>query len=95
MDLLADEYEYLDPTPDIWSLFLEYDQLFFDGTLGGCEVKWSRKMTLCAGLCTFQPASGFCSIRLSEPLLRLRPRRDLVNTLLASLPSRSQLIGSL
>ncbi|CAK4840730.1 unnamed protein product, partial [Aphanomyces euteiches] len=54
----------VDPTPDIWSLFLEYDQLFFDGTLGGCEVKWSRKMTLCAGLCTFQPASGFCSIRL-------------------------------
>ncbi|CAK5013986.1 unnamed protein product [Aphanomyces euteiches] len=63
-------------------LGVEYDQLFFDGTLGGCEVKWSRKMTLCAGLCTFQPASGFCSIRLSEPLLRLRPRRDLVNTLL-------------
>lgn len=39
-------------------------------------------MTLCAGLCSFQPVSGFCSIRLSEPLLRLRPRSDMVNTLL-------------
>ncbi|GLE03222.1 hypothetical protein PINS_up012101 [Pythium insidiosum] len=39
-------------------------------------------MTLCAGLCSFQPRSGFCSIRLSEPLLKLRPRSDLINTLL-------------
>ncbi|ETV70525.1 hypothetical protein H257_13915 [Aphanomyces astaci] len=82
MNLLAEEYEYLDPTPDVWSLFMEYDTLFFDGHLRGCEIKWSPRMTLCAGLCSFQPASGFCSIRLSQPLLKLRPRADLVNTLL-------------
>ncbi|CAI5738453.1 unnamed protein product [Hyaloperonospora brassicae] len=81
-ELLASENEYLDPTPDLHSLFLEYNRLFFEGRLSGCEVKWSKRMTLCAGLCTFQPRSGFCSIRLSEPLLKLRPRSDLVNTLL-------------
>lgn len=38
-------------------------------------------MTLCAGVCSYDRA-GFCSVRLSVPLLRLRPRADLVNTLL-------------
>ncbi|TDH70405.1 hypothetical protein CCR75_000377 [Bremia lactucae] len=38
--------------------------MFFDGRLAGCEVKWSKRMTLC------------------EPLLKLRPRSDFVNTLL-------------
>ncbi|ETK76907.1 hypothetical protein F441_17076 [Phytophthora nicotianae CJ01A1] len=81
-DLLALENEYLDPNPDLHSLFQEYNRMFFEGRLAGCEVKWSRRMTLCAGLCSFQPRSGFCSIRLSEPLLKLRPRSDMVNTLL-------------
>ncbi|KAJ0406339.1 hypothetical protein ATCC90586_007182 [Pythium insidiosum] len=82
LDLLAPEFEYLDPNPDIHALFLEYNAVFFDGKLAGCEVKWSKRMTLCAGLCSYQPRSGFCSIRLSEPLLKLRPRSDLINTLL-------------
>ncbi|OQR92122.1 hypothetical protein ACHHYP_04073 [Achlya hypogyna] len=77
MNLLAEEFEVVDPNPDIWALFLEYNRLFFDELLHGCEVKWSKRMTLC-----FQPMTGFCSIRLSEPLLKLRPRADLVNTLL-------------
>ncbi|CEG47873.1 Uncharacterized conserved protein [Plasmopara halstedii] len=81
-NLLAPEYEYLDPNPDLHSLFQEYNCLFFEGRLAGCEVKWSKRMTLCAGLCSFQRLSGFCSIRLSEPLLKLRPRSDMVNTLL-------------
>ncbi|KAG6960854.1 hypothetical protein JG687_00008010 [Phytophthora cactorum] len=66
-----------DPNPDLHSLFQEYNRMFFEGRLAGCEVKWSKRMTLC-----FQPRSGFCSIRLSEPLLKLRPRSDMVNTLL-------------
>ncbi|OQS03606.1 hypothetical protein THRCLA_04072 [Thraustotheca clavata] len=82
MNLLAEEFEVIDPTPDIWTLFQEYNLLFFDELLSGCEVKWSKRMTLCAGVCSFQPMTGFCSIRLSEPLLKLRPRSDLVNTLL-------------
>ncbi|CAH0522402.1 unnamed protein product [Peronospora belbahrii] len=80
--LLAPENEYLDPTPDLHSLFLEYNRLFFENRLAGCEVKWSKRMTLCAGLCSFQSRSGFCSIRLSEPLLKYRPRSDMINTLL-------------
>ncbi|XP_042561830.1 DNA-dependent metalloprotease SPRTN isoform X2 [Clupea harengus] len=39
-------------------------------------------MTLCAGVCSYEGRGGLCSIRLSEPLLKLRPRRDLVQTLL-------------
>jgi hypothetical protein len=33
-------------------------------------------MTLCAGLCSFDGC--FVSVRLSTPLLKLRPRSDLV-----------------
>ena len=36
----------------------------------------------CAGLCCYEGRGGLCSIRLSEPLLKLRPRKDLVQTLL-------------
>jgi hypothetical protein len=36
----------IDPNPDIHALFIEYDRLFFDGKLVGCEVKWSKRMTL-------------------------------------------------
>lgn len=31
-----------------------------------------------AGICSYHERSGLCSIRLSEPLLKLRPRKDLV-----------------
>lgn len=74
--------ETLDPNPDIHGLFLEFDSAFFDSTLRACEVKWSKRMTLCAGLCQYVTREGFCSIRLSQPLLQYRPRSDLVNTLL-------------
>lgn len=39
-------------------------------------------MTSCAGICSYQGRGGMCSITLSEPLLKLRPRKDLVETLL-------------
>lgn len=32
----------------------------------------------CAGVCSYEGRGGLCSIRLSEPLLKLRPRKDLV-----------------
>ncbi len=32
----------------------------------------------CAGVCAYEGRGGLCSIRLSEPLLKLRPRKDLV-----------------
>ncbi|XP_039188820.1 DNA-dependent metalloprotease SPRTN isoform X3 [Crotalus tigris] len=45
---------------------------------GSC---WTRTPT-CAGVCCYEGHGGMCSIRLSEPLLKLRPRKDLVETLL-------------
>lgn len=80
---LADQsWEVMDPNPDIRALFLQYNDRFFWGRLAGIEVKWSPRMTLCAGLCVYEGRGGLCSVRLSLPLLKLRPRRDLVQTLL-------------
>ena len=36
----------------------------------------------CAGLCEYEGHGGLCCIKLSEPLLKFRPRKDLVETLL-------------
>ncbi|KAL8428454.1 hypothetical protein Efla_003270 [Eimeria flavescens] len=47
----ASEFEF----PCIYELFAEYNRLFFNGRLGHVEVKWSSKMTLCAGLCVYRP----------------------------------------
>ncbi|CAG8829554.1 22228_t:CDS:2 [Gigaspora margarita] len=70
-----------DPNPDLHGLFIAFDQQYFWGSLTSVEVRWSNKMTLCAGLCCYQ-AGGYCSIRLSEPLLKFRTRQDMIETLL-------------
>ncbi|XP_067097946.1 DNA-dependent metalloprotease SPRTN [Osmerus mordax] len=82
LSIVDDSWETLDPNPDVRSMFLEFNDTFFWGKLCGVEVKWSPRMTLCAGVCSYEGRGGLCSIRLSEPLLKLRPRRDLVQTLL-------------
>ncbi|GCB61479.1 hypothetical protein scyTo_0009348 [Scyliorhinus torazame] len=76
------EWELIDPNPDLHALFLQFNDLYFWGRLAGVEVRWSPRMTLCAGVCSYEGKGGLCSIRISEPLLKLRPRRDLVETLL-------------
>ncbi|CAL8101821.1 unnamed protein product [Calicophoron daubneyi] len=75
-------WESLDPCPDVRALFAEFNKSFFYSKLDCVEVRWSPRMTLCAGLCCYEGRGGLCSIRLSEPLLKLRPRSDLVETLL-------------
>lgn len=75
-------WEQLDPSPDLRGLFMQFNARYFWGKLDGVEVRWSPRMTLCAGLCSYEGHGGLCSVRLSEPLLKLRPRRDLVETLL-------------
>lgn len=78
-------FELLDPCPDIHALFIQFDTRFFGGSLACCEVKWSPRMYSCAGICSYEirgGLGGLCSIRLSKPLLSLRPRKDLVETLL-------------
>ncbi|KAI8339708.1 SprT-like family-domain-containing protein [Chlamydoabsidia padenii] len=71
-----------DPNPDLHGLFLVFNDIYFSGRLNMVEVKWSKKMTRCAGTCRYQPAAGLCTITLSEALLKFRPRSDMVNTLL-------------
>ncbi|XP_048841614.1 DNA-dependent metalloprotease SPRTN [Brienomyrus brachyistius] len=82
LSVVDESWEMLDPSPDVRAMFLDFNDKFFWGKLGGVEVKWSPRMTLCAGVCSYEGRGGLCSIRLSEPLLKLRPRKDLVQTLL-------------
>lgn len=73
------EWELIDPCPDVHSLFVEFDRRYFWSRLGSCRLEWSKRMTICAGI--FYLREGGV-IRLSEPLLKFRPRKDLVDTLL-------------
>lgn len=43
----------------------------------------------CAGVCSYEGRGGLCSIRLSVPLLKLRPRKDLVETLLVRMTEQA------
>ena len=68
--------------PDIFNLFLKYNYLYFDNKLSGCEVKWSKRMTLCAGLCCYEGHGGLCSIKLSSSLLKYRSTKEMIETLI-------------
>jgi len=78
-----------DPFIDIHELFALYNTLYFRTLLlPRVEVSWSSRLTLCAGICELvrDPQNGnkYTRIRLklSEPLLKFRPRTDVVDTLL-------------
>ncbi|KAI6836167.1 hypothetical protein KC340_g5303 [Hortaea werneckii] len=78
-----------DPFIDIYELFALYNILYFRSLLlPRVEVSWSNRLTLCAGICELvrDPNNGnkYSRIRLklSEPLLKYRPRSDVINTLL-------------
>ncbi|KAI9866848.1 MAG: hypothetical protein M1813_000790 [Trichoglossum hirsutum] len=69
------------PFVDIQKLFPLYDVLYFCGRLSGnVEVSWSKRLTLCAGICEllrddhgkYKPIR----LKLSEALLKYRPRED-------------------
>jgi len=83
-NLCDPEWERIDPNPDIHSLFVQFDQRFFWNSLGIVQLEWSKRMYTCAGICYYQRRGPHeqCNIRLSQPLLALRPRGDLVNTLI-------------
>lgn len=83
-NLVDPEWETLDPTPDIFSLFQRFDSRFFQSKLQCVELEWSKRMYSCAGICYMRRTRVGQSviIRLSEPLLKLRQRKDLVETLL-------------
>lgn len=75
-------WELIDPTPDIYVLFRLFNEKYFWYKLLTVCVDWSKRMTSCAGICSYQGYGGLCKITLSEPLLKLRPRKDLIETLL-------------
>ncbi|XP_053613127.1 DNA-dependent metalloprotease dvc-1 [Plodia interpunctella] len=83
MNLGDPELELIDPTPNVHTLFLHFDKLFFWTKLANrAVVRWSKRMYSCAGICSYEGRGGLCDIALSEPLLKLRPRKNLVETLL-------------
>ncbi|KAI4484680.1 hypothetical protein M0804_007246 [Polistes exclamans] len=80
--LVDETLEIIDPTPNIYTLFMQFNTRFFWNVLLPVEVKWSNRMTSCAGICSYHSRNKQCIISLSVPLLKLRPRKDLVETLL-------------
>ncbi|KAG2372914.1 hypothetical protein C9374_008835 [Naegleria lovaniensis] len=47
--------ELKSPTPDVHILFTHFDKKYFHNKLGACTtLRWSSKMTLCAGICYSQ-----------------------------------------
>ncbi|KAJ8721221.1 hypothetical protein PYW07_001996 [Mythimna separata] len=83
MNLGDPELELIDPTPNVHSLFIHFDKMFFWTKLESrAVVRWSKRMYSCAGICSYEGRAGICDIALSEPLLKLRPRKDLIETLL-------------
>ena len=75
------------PFVDIHELFKLYNVLYFRSLLlPRVEVSWSPRLTLCAGICELvkDDEGKYRRIRLkmSEPLLKYRPRTDTINTLL-------------
>jgi len=68
-------------TFDAYDLFRFYNIYFFHNILEASQVKWSSRMTLCAGTCQLQ-APGSCLITLSKPLLQYRSNNELKETLI-------------
>ncbi|XP_037813384.1 uncharacterized protein LOC119604680 [Lucilia sericata] len=83
-NLVHPQWETLDPTPDIFALFGQFDTKFFQSRLKCVTLEWSKRMYSCAGICySRRNRYGMdITIRLSQPLLSLRPRKDLVETML-------------
>lgn len=84
-DTSVDDATLAEFHPDIHTLFRLYNQQYFEGMLDACELEWSQRMTLCAGICYSKRREGgvmHCTIRLSRPLLQFRPFYDTINTLL-------------
>ena len=70
------------PHPNIHALFSHFAAVYFGNELGPTSVQWSSsRMTRCAGTCTLESGGGIV-VRLSAPLLRLRPPDELFRTLL-------------
>ncbi|CAF1605969.1 unnamed protein product [Adineta ricciae] len=81
MNVVDQQWELTDPNPNIYTLFQQFNHQFFYSKLDSVYVEWSKRMTRCAGICYYR-RGGECRIALSASYLTLRPRKDLVETLL-------------
>ena len=88
LSVVSPDWETLDPTPDIQELFIDFNDRFFNGKLAFCFVTWSSSELPIdeshewAGKCYYDKQFSRAQITLSEPILKRRSRRDLVETLL-------------
>lgn len=65
---------------NIYEYYEIYNQLYFENLLSTVTLKWSKRMTSCAG--TFQVSKNIPEIHLSEPLLKYRSIKEIRETLL-------------
>lgn len=77
-----------DPTENVQELFVQLDKKFFQSNMNknGVILEWNEKSSSSAGYC-YQLDDAVkktkrCYIVLNKPLLMLRKREDLVDTLL-------------
>lgn len=78
-------WELLDPTPDIHQLFARFDKKFFRGRLKSVvKLNWSSNLFRVSGLCCPTKQANIIFIMLSEPLLKLRSRKEVIEVLLVS-----------
>ena len=86
LSIVSSDWETLDPNPDIQALFLEFNDRFFYGKLIFCTLDWTKNMELgqleCAGTCEYLEQYSRAHITLSEQILKRRPRKNTVETLL-------------
>ncbi|KAI9365568.1 SprT-like family-domain-containing protein [Pilaira anomala] len=72
-------------TPDVHQLFSYFNHTYFNNQLKNVKVKWSSsQMIKRAGSCKsrYVGSRHYCTITLSKPLLKLRPKKDMIETLL-------------
>lgn len=86
LSIVSPDWETLDPNPDIQTLFLEFNERFFFSKLLFCTVDWTENMELGelerAGKCEYLEQYSRAHITLSAQILKRRPRKDTVETLL-------------
>jgi len=69
---------------ELGKLFDKHNKEYFQNRIKSVEVKWSNRLTSSAGITTYYGKKEDTVINLSLPLLSLRPKKDLVETLLVS-----------
>lgn len=76
-----DDLGLIEFLPNVEELFKIYNEKYFVNYLIDVKLEWSEKMTSCAGICMLKPGREVI-IRLSRPLLQLRPFSDTIDTLI-------------